>query len=147
MTAAGLFVGDPRQRSGRVGAVDVEGELECLSDLGRCRRRRWWWWWWWWWSLTLTGDWRGWPPVGGDAVVAGRAVRLEQGDPPPAVHLQRPSAFVDEMVVPFADGQQVVEIGGSAAFPERDVVDAAVLESTVQSGMQHVRYIARSARR
>ena len=42
-----------------------------------------------------------------------------------------PVAFVDEVVVLFAQWQQVVEVGVSAVEPPDDVVDSAAVEAGV----------------
>ena len=42
-----------------------------------------------------------------------------------------PSAFVDDVVVPGADGHHVREVGESAEFPGDDVVDVAFPEPHV----------------
>ena len=81
----------------------------------------------WWWLVALTRRRRPYA-VGGDAVEGDGAVGAVQGDPSPGVQLQGPAAFVDEVVVAFADRDEVVEIGGAEVFPERDVMDPAVLE-------------------
>ena len=62
------------------------------------------------------------------AVEGDDAVGALQGDPSSGVQLQGPAAFVDQMVVAFTDRDEVVEIGGAGPFPERDVMDPAVLE-------------------
>ena len=44
-------------------------------------------------------------------------------------HGERPAAFVDEVVVAFAEWQQVVDVGGAAVVcPPSDVVDLGVAE-------------------
>ena len=48
------------------------------------------------------------------------------GDDPVGGHREGPAAFVDEVVVPFAQRQQIVDVGGSVVFPPPfHVVDAA----------------------
>ena len=97
----------------------VEGEQERLghfaSGRGRrslpsarrwCRRRVW--------SLSSIAaglDGRPGGAVSGDAVEGDGAVEVLDGDPSSWVQVEGPAAFVDEVVVPFADRHQVVAIG------------------------------------
>ena len=69
------------------------------------------------------------------AVEVSGAVGSVDGDHPVFVEGEPPASFVDQMVVFGAQGQEIVEIGGSVAEPFDDVVDVAPLEHDVAAGV------------
>ena len=45
-----------------------------------------------------------------------------------------PACLVDFLVVSFAEGEQIVEVGGAVVFPPDDMVDAGVAVAHAASG-------------
>jgi hypothetical protein len=76
------------------------------------------------------------------------AVGVVEGDGAVGVQGEVPAAFVDLVVVPGAEWEEVVEVGRAAlADPGDDVVDLTITEPDGAAGNPQVRYIARNARR
>ncbi len=70
------------------------------------------------------------------AVVVDGAVWSGQRDRAVRSEFEGPAAFVDEMMMPRAQGEQVGEIGGSAVeCPVGDVMDLAMGELDVAAGV------------
>ena len=58
--------------------------------------------------------------------------------------LEVPAAFVCEVVMPDAEWEEVVDVGGAAGFPGVEVVDFAVLERGVTQRAGRVENAERS---
>ena len=70
----------------------------------------------------------------GRSFVVEGAVGSAQGDGAVGFEGEGPAAFVDVVVVPLAQGQEIVEVGGAEVFPPGDVMDPAVLETDLAAG-------------
>jgi hypothetical protein len=62
------------------------------------------------------------------------AVGSVQGDPPASVQFEGPAAFVNVVVMELTDRHEIVEICRPEVFPERDVMDPAMLEPDRAAG-------------
>jgi len=70
------------------------------------------------------------------SLVVGGAVGSGPGGDPVGGHGEVPASFVDEVVVAFAQWQEVVDVGGAVvSCPPADVVDFGVAERDIAVGV------------